>query len=84
MFNIGEYLEKFRIRYQTRDFLRNSVAEAVKEVCQIEIEPKKIEVKNFIARINEKPIVKTQIFLKKQKILEILDKKTEGKVKNIL
>ncbi len=84
MFNIGEYLEKFKIRYQARDFLRNSVAEAVKEACQIEIEPKKIEVKNFIARINEKPIVKTQIFLKKQKILEILDKKTEGKVKNIL
>ena len=84
MFNIGEYLEKFRVRYQTRDFLRNSVAEAVKETCDIEIDSKKIEVKNFIARINEKPIIKTQIFLKKTKILEILDKKTDGKVKEIL
>ena len=56
MFNIGEYLEKFKIKFQSRDFLRNSVAEAVKEVCDIDIEPKKIEVKNFIARINEKQV----------------------------
>jgi len=84
MFNIGEYLEKFRVRYQSRDFLRNSVAEAVKEVCDIEIDSKKIEVKNFVARVNEKSIIKTQIFLKKIKILEILDKKTDGKVKEIL
>jgi len=84
MFNIGEYLEKFKIKFQSRDFLRNSVAEAVKEVCDIDIEPKKIEVKNFIARINEKPIIKTSIFLKKEKILEILNKKTGGKVKEIL
>jgi len=84
MFNIGEYLEKFKTRHQARDFLRNSVAGAVKEVCGIKISPEKIEVKNFVARINEKPIVKTQIFLKKIKILEILDKKTDGKVKDIL
>ncbi len=84
MFNIGEYLEKFKIRHQSRDSLRNSVADVIKEICGIEIEPKKIEIKNFIARINERPIVKTQIFLKKQKILEILDKKIEGKVKEIL
>ena len=84
MFNIAEYLEKFKLRYQARDFLRNSVAEVVKKVCGIEIDPKKIEVKNFIARVNEKPIIKTQIFLKKTKILEILDKKTGGKVKEIL
>ena len=84
MFNISQYLEKFRIMSQSRDFLRNSVAEAVKEICNIEIDPQKIEVKNYVARINEKPIIKTEIFFKKTKILEILNKKTEGKVKEIL
>lgn len=83
MFDIAQYLEKFRIRFQSRDFLRNSVAEAVKEVCGIEIEPSKIEVKNYIARISEKPIIKTQIFLKKGKILDILNKKTSGKINEI-
>jgi len=84
MFDIAKYLEKFKVMSQSRGFLRNSVAEAIKEVCDIEIEPSKIEVKNFIARINEKPIIKTSIFLRKVKILEILDKKTGGKIKEIL
>ena len=67
MFDIAKYLEKFRAMSQSRGFLINSVIEAVKEVCGIEIDPKKIEVKNYIARVSEKPIIKTQIFLKKTK-----------------
>jgi hypothetical protein len=84
MFDIAKYLEKFKVMSQSRGFLRNSVAEAIKEVCDIEIEPTNIIVKNYVARISEKPIIKTEIFLKKAKILEILDKKTDGKVKEIL
>ncbi|MFH0755219.1 MAG: hypothetical protein V1910_00945 [bacterium] len=84
MFDIAKYLEKFRIMSQSRGFLKNSVAEVIKEVCNIEIEKDKIEIKNYIARIKEKPIIKTQIFLKKTKILDILNKKTEGKVKDVL
>jgi hypothetical protein len=84
MFDIAKYLEKFKVMSTSRSFLRDSVAEAIKEVCNIEIDPAKIEIKNYIARISEKPIVKTAIFLKKAKILEILDKKTDGKIKEIL
>lgn len=84
MFDIAKYLEKFKVLSQSKFFLRNSVAEVIKEVCDIEIEPTKIEVKDYIARIKEKPIIKTEIFLKKVKILEILDKKIEGKIKEIL
>ncbi len=84
MFDIAKYLEKFKILSNSRFFLRNSVVEAVKEVCGIEIEPAKIEVKNYTARINEKPIVKTQIFIKKSKIIELLNKKTGGKVSEIV
>lgn len=84
MFDIAKYLEKFKIMSQTQDFLRKSVAETIKDVCNIEIEPSKIKVKNYIARIDERPIVKTGIFLKKIKILSILDKKTNGKVKEII
>ncbi len=84
MFDIAKYLEKFRTMSNSRNFLRNSVAEAVKEVCNIDIEPNKIEVKNYIARINEKPIIKTEIFLKKTKILNLLDKKTGSMIKEVL
>jgi hypothetical protein len=84
MFDIAKYLEKFKVMSHSRVFLRNSVVEAVKEVCDIDIDPIKIEVKNYIARINEKPIIKTEIFMKKTKILEVLNKKTDGKVREIL
>jgi hypothetical protein len=84
MFDIAKYLEKFKIMSHSRDFLKVSVAESIKEVCNIEVEISNIEVKNYIARINEKPIIKTEIFLKKTKILDILNKKINGKVKEIL
>ncbi len=83
MFDISKYLEKFRVMSQSRDFLRDTVAESIKEICKIEIDPKKIEVKSGIARINERPIIKTEVFLKKQKIMEYIKTKTE-KIHDIL
>ena len=84
MFDIAKYLQKFTVMSHSRDFLRNSVAEAVKEVCKIDINPKNVVVKDGIARINERPIIKSEIFLKKTKILDVLNKKAEGKVREIL
>ncbi|MFA6227382.1 MAG: hypothetical protein WC631_02820 [Candidatus Paceibacterota bacterium] len=84
MFDIAKYLEKFKILSFSRDFLRNSVVEAVNDVCKIKIDPKNVVVKAGIARINERPIIKSEIFLKKTKILEILNKKAEGKVREVL
>ena len=84
MFDIAKYLEKFKVMSHSRDFLRDSVAAAVKEVCKIEINPKNVVVKSGIARINERPIIKSEIFMKKAKILEILNLKVDGKVGEIL
>jgi len=84
MFDIAKYLEKFTIMANSRHFLRDSVQGAIKEICGIEIDPKKIDVKDFVARINERPIVKNEIFLKKGKILETLREKTKGKVLDII
>ncbi len=84
MFDIAKYLEKFKIMGNSKLSLRISVAEAIKEICGIEIESKNIEIKDFVARISEKPIIKTQIFIKKFKILENIEKKTNGKIKELL
>lgn len=84
MFDIKKYLEKFKVLSNSRFFLRAAVKEAIKEVCNVEISPEKIDIKNGIARINEKGIIKTEIFLKKTKIIEYLNKKTENKIKEIL
>lgn len=84
MFDIKRYLEKFRVMSHSQKFLKTSIKEVIKEVCDIDIEPQKIEIKNHIAKINEKPIIKTEIFLKKTKVLFILNKKTNGGVVDIL
>lgn len=84
MFDIAKYLEKFKKFSQSRDFLRNSVSEAVKEICNIEIDPKKIAVKDGVARISERPIIKSEIFLKKSKILEVLKEKKHIDIFDIL
>ena len=84
MFDIAKYLEKFTVLANSRHFLRDSVQGAIKEICGIEIDPKKIEVKDFVARINERPIIKSEIFLKKNKILLSLKEKTKGKVLDII
>jgi hypothetical protein len=84
MFDIGNYLEKFKKFSQSRDFLRDSVASAIQEACKIEIDSKKIEVKEGIARISERPIIKSEIFLKKAKILAILKEKGFSNIFDIL
>lgn len=84
MFDIAKYLEKFKVMSCSRDFLRNSLADSIKQVCHIEIDPKKIDIKAGLARINERPIVKSEIFLKKDKILKSLSEEVGEKVKDIV
>ena len=80
MFNVADYLNKFKKLSESRDFLRNAVSGAVKDVCGIEIKPEDVDIRSGIARVNAKPVVKSEIFLKKSKILEVLS----GKINEIL
>jgi hypothetical protein len=84
MFDIAKYLEKFTRLSMTRGFLKESVVASVKEICGIDIDKNKIDEKDGIIRINERPIIKSEIFLKKTKIIESLEKKIGEKVTDIL
>jgi hypothetical protein len=84
MFDISQYLEKFKKILTSQEFLINSVVESIKKNCLFDVDPKNIVIKNYSARINERPLVKTSIFLKKKKILEELAVKTDGKIKDII
>jgi len=84
MFDIAKYLEKFRTMSNSKIVLRNFVAEAIKEACAIDVDKKRIDIKDGIVRIKERPIIKTEIFIKKVKILDLLNKKTNSKVVDII
>ncbi|MBU6370748.1 MAG: DUF721 domain-containing protein [Patescibacteria group bacterium] len=83
MFDIGRYLERFKKISQSRDALRTAVAEAVQEICSITINPKQVDVRDGKVVISCRPAVKTEIFLKKEKILANLSEKTGKKITDI-
>jgi acetylglutamate synthase len=84
MFDIGKYLEKFKVIGNSRNFIRDSVAANIKEITGIDIDPKKIDIKDGIVRVNEKTIIKSEIFLKKARILDAVNSKVEKKIVDIL
>ena len=75
MFDIAKYLEKFKVMGNSRHFSRNLVVETIQTVCGITLDPKNIEIKDGLVRIQSKPIIKNEIFLKKAKILTLLKEK---------
>jgi len=84
MFDIAKYLEKFTVLSNSRHFSRDSVCDAVKEICGVTLNPKDVEVKESVARIKEKPIFKNEIFLKKAKIISFLKEKKNINIVDIL
>ena len=84
MFDIAKYLQKFTKLSTSRGFFRESVVSSIKEICGIDVDPTKIDEKEGIVRINERPIIKSEIFLKKIKIIESLEKKIGKKIVDIL
>ena len=84
MFDIAKYLGKFRKLSESRDYLRSAVAAAIKETCRVEINPKSIDITAGIVRIKEKPIIKSEIFINKTKILSALEKKIQEKITDIV
>ena len=84
MFDISKYLEKFKALKNSKFFLRDLVVESVKKITNIDIDKKNIDIKNGLVRINEKPIIKNEIFFKKSKILEEINSKIEIKISDIL
>lgn len=84
MFDIAKYLEKFKVLKNSKGVLRVLIVESIKKFTNIEIDPKNIDIKPGVIRVSEKPIVKNQIFLKKTKILEEINSKTENKISDVL
>lgn len=75
MFNISQFLEKFKNLGATTFFARDAVKTSLKEVLGIEILYANIVVKNQIARVQVAPLVKQMIQIKKVVLLEAIQKK---------
>lgn len=83
MFNISQYLEKFKNIGETERSLKEVLARAIKVATNIEIEIKNIIIKNNEAFIKVSPIIKNTIYIKKEQILKLVKEKINQGIRKI-
>jgi hypothetical protein len=80
MFNISQYLDKFKNAHTKAFLSKNGVISILLSVVGVKIERKDIDIRNGICFIVAQPMIKNQIYIKKQKILEELAKNADTRM----
>jgi hypothetical protein len=75
MFNISDYLSKFKNITPPDKFVKDELVAVVKDVIGVEIKKDNIDVRNGTIFLSVDPIIKNEIFLKKAEVLESLREK---------
>lgn len=83
MFNIGNFLERFKNITPPDKFVKDVFIYVVKDAVNIEIEKDDLDVRNGTIFISIDPIIKSEIFLKKNEIMKNLTKKLKEYKKTI-
>ena len=76
-FNIGDYLKRFVGLTPPDDFIKEEVLKIVKDKIGIDLNKKEITISNGVIYIKTTPIIKNEIFINREKILQNL-KQTLG------
>lgn len=72
MFNIEQYLKRFTLHISGGVVQKEKVIEVVKGVIGVDITKEQIEVKDGILTLKVRPIIKSELMLKKELLLEKL------------
>ena len=72
MFNISDFLEKFKKFDQNKTFQTEVIIKGIESVVGVKIDKKAISLKNGILRIQGSPVLHQEIFLKKDLILPVI------------
>ncbi|MEI6190903.1 MAG: hypothetical protein WCP24_00870 [bacterium] len=83
MFNIAQYLEKFKTLGLGDQSLKEAFVSVIKEVVGMEIEEKSIMVKDGEIIIKVSPSIKNAIYIKKAQILKRVEEKVGQKTIDI-
>ena len=74
--NIGSYLENIRKKINEKYAYKDIVVEVIHQVTGILLTRDVITHKHSIVHIEANPLIKSEIFLQKEKILLLLNKKS--------
>lgn len=72
MFNIEQYLKKFSLRINDVSGKKIAVIKILQETSGVTILKEDLEIKESVLYVKAKPIIKNQLFLKREKILPLL------------
>ena len=72
MFNIEQYLKKFSLRISDVSEKKIAVIKILKDTSGVDVLKEDIEIKESVLFVKAKPIIKNQLFLKREKILPLL------------
>jgi len=72
MFNIEQYLKKFSLRIDDVTLQKEKVILIFKDRLNVVISKEDIEIKNSMLTLKLRPIIRSELMLKKEKILEEL------------
>jgi hypothetical protein len=76
MDNLSSFLKKFQKIIGDKSEEKNTIKEALKIFCNFDIDIKDIKIKDGNVMLSTSPVFRSEIFLKKQKIISYL--KTKG------
>lgn len=76
MFNIGNYLQKFSSLIIDSKALKRSILSVIYDVIGVELKEKDIDLQKSILYIKTTPLIKNEIYLKKDLILKQLKEKS--------
>jgi hypothetical protein len=73
--NISELLGKVSGLFQVNFLFKKAAADAILAILKIQVQESDISMKNGVVYIKAPPLVKGEIFLKKQSILNLINNK---------
>ena len=83
MFNIAQYLEKFKTLGMGDYSLKEALVSVIKEVVGVDIETKNVFIKNGEVIIKISPSIKNAIYIKKDQIMKKVEEKVGQKTIDI-
>lgn len=79
MIEVRDLLSRFENLLFSKRIQKSIIQESIKEVVGLDIPIENIEIKNLNILIDSQPIYKNEIFLNKEKILNLIYKKSPQK-----
>lgn len=72
MFNISGFLEKFKKFDQSKTLQTENIIKSIEKVVGVTVDKKSLVIKNGVLSIHGSPVLRQEIFLKKENLLPLI------------